>query len=179
MVKGLTKVKKSLVKGTTFSITLPFEQNIKEPKSQRKIPINKNQPDPFTKFDSRIKSMVQKILQDLKPKHKVLLTGSPAEFNRLKKEGKKYAITYICGNELMDNDVFSDVEMDVVSTTFKKNARQSLCEMLDHAKKKNKDLTGNAAIKHAITVPNVPTIIVTVLAIFKPFWSETDFEKRW
>ena len=46
-------------------------------------------------------------------------------------------------------------------------------------KKKNKDLTGNAAIKHAIMVPNVPTIIVTVLAIFKPFWSETDFEKRW
>lgn len=88
-----------------------------------------------------LKPMVQKILKKLKPTHQVLLTGSPSEFNRLKKEGKKYAISYVAGNELMDNDVFSPVEMDVVPVKYRKNTKQSLCEMLDHAKKKGKDLS--------------------------------------
>lgn len=88
-----------------------------------------------------LKPMVQGIIKKIQPKHQVLLTGSPSEFNRLKKEGKKYAISYVSGNDLMANDVFSPVEMDVVPAKYKKNTRQTLREMLDHAKKKNKDLS--------------------------------------
>jgi superfamily II DNA or RNA helicase len=88
-----------------------------------------------------LRPMVQGILRDLKPTHQVLLTGSPSEFNRLKKEGKKYEITYICGNDLMDNNVFSNVEMDVVPIKNKKNAKENLCKMLDHAKRKGEDLS--------------------------------------
>lgn len=88
-----------------------------------------------------LRPMVQRILKILKPKHQVLLTGSPSEFNLLKKQGEKYAITYICGNDLMDNNVFSDVEMDVVSVEYKKNARKSLHSMFNHAKEKGKDLS--------------------------------------
>lgn len=88
-----------------------------------------------------LKPMVQKIIKKIRPTHQVLLTGSPSEFNRLKKEGKRYAISYVCGNDLMANDVFSTVEMDVVPVKFKKNSEQSLCEMLSHAQKKGKDLS--------------------------------------
>ena len=41
----------------------------------------------------------------------------------------------------MDNDVFSDVEMDVVPVQYKGNSRQTLHLMFDHAKKKGKDLS--------------------------------------
>jgi superfamily II DNA or RNA helicase len=88
-----------------------------------------------------LKPMVQKILKMLKPKHQVLLTGSPSEFNYLKEEGERYAITYISGNDLVDNDVFSSVEMDVVSVEYKKNARKALHSMFNHAKEKGKDLS--------------------------------------
>lgn len=88
-----------------------------------------------------LKTMVQNIIKKLKPTHQVLLTGSPSEFNRLKKEGKRYAISYVCGDDLMANDIFSSIEMDVVPVQFKKNSKQSLSEMLNHAQKKNKNLS--------------------------------------
>lgn len=88
-----------------------------------------------------LKPMVQKILKLLKPKHQVLLTGSPSEFNRLKRKGAKYAITYIAGNDLINNDVFSDVCMDVVPVKYKGNATESLQIMFQHAEKKEEDLS--------------------------------------
>lgn len=87
-----------------------------------------------------LKPMVQGIIANLKPTHQVLLTGSPSEFNRLKSTGEKYAMTYIAGNELVDNDVFSPVVMDVVDVKYKKNVTQTMEAMLKHAKKKNKRL---------------------------------------
>lgn len=88
-----------------------------------------------------LQKMVQNIIKNLTPTHQVLLTGSPSEFNRLKKEGSKYAITYISGEELVGNDVFSAVDMDVVEVSYRNNARQSIGKMLDHAKKKGQDLS--------------------------------------
>jgi superfamily II DNA or RNA helicase len=88
-----------------------------------------------------LKPMVQRILEKLKPKHQVLLTGSPSEFNRLIKEGKEYGITYISGDELVYKNVFSSVEMNVVKVDYRNNARESLIEMLNHARKDNKDLS--------------------------------------
>jgi len=88
-----------------------------------------------------LKPMVQSIIKKLKPKHQVLLTGSPSEFNKLIKEGKKYGITYISGDDLVNNNIFSSVEMEVVRVDYRKNAKESLSKMLNHAKKENKDLS--------------------------------------
>jgi adenylate kinase len=88
-----------------------------------------------------LKPMVQNIIKTLKPKHQILLTGSPSEFNLLKSQGEKYAITYIAGNDLVDNDVFSDVTMDVVSVDYQKNSRASMGQMYAHAQKKGQDLS--------------------------------------
>ena len=88
-----------------------------------------------------LKKMVQNIIKELKPTHQILLTGSPSDFNRLKKSGENYAISYVSGNELMKNDVFSAVELDVVPVSFKKNSKQTLIEMLDRAKKRGKNLS--------------------------------------
>jgi len=86
-----------------------------------------------------LKKMVQNIILNKKPKHQVLLTGSPAEFNRLKKLGRKFEITYISGEELVRNDIFSSVDLDVISVKYKKNARESIIEMLKHAKRKGQN----------------------------------------
>ncbi len=88
-----------------------------------------------------LKKMVQDIIKKLKPKHQILLTGSPSEFNRLKKEGKNYAITYISGEELVSNNIFAAVDMDVVSVKFKKNTREVISTMFSHAKKDGQDLS--------------------------------------
>jgi superfamily II DNA or RNA helicase len=112
------------------------------PHSIKKLPLNKVDlliVDECHEY--YLKPMVQKILKAVKPKHQVLLTGSPSEFNLLKKQGERYAITYICGNDLVDNNVFSSVEMDVVPVQYKKNAREALHSMFNHAKEKGKDLS--------------------------------------
>jgi len=87
-----------------------------------------------------LKPMVRSIVEKLKPNHQVLLTGSPSEFNNLKNMGERYAMTYIAGNELIDNDVFSTVEMDVVPVEYRKNVTSSIQSMIEHAKNKNKNL---------------------------------------
>lgn len=88
-----------------------------------------------------LKPMVQKIIKSLKPKHQVLLTGSPSKFNKLKAQGRKFEITYIAGEELFDYDIFSSVEMDVVPVEYKANAGQSILKMMEFAQRKNKDLS--------------------------------------
>jgi hypothetical protein len=85
--------------------------------------------------------MVQNIIKKLKPKHQLLMTGSPSEFNRLKKEGKKYEFTYISGDELVDNDVFSAVTMEVVKVDSKKEVEKVISKMYSQAKKSGYDLT--------------------------------------
>lgn len=88
-----------------------------------------------------LKKMVQGIVKNLKPKHQVLMTGSPSEFNRLKKQGKKYEFTYISGNQLVKNNVFSSVHMDVVPSVSKKDVRKTIQKMYEHAKTKKHDLS--------------------------------------
>lgn len=88
-----------------------------------------------------LKPMVQRILKAIPPRHQVLLTGSPSQFNLLKKQGEKYAITYICGNDLVSNDIFSAVDMSVVSVDYKKNTVQTLKSMFEKANRNGKDLS--------------------------------------
>jgi len=85
-----------------------------------------------------LKKMVQNIIRNKCPRHQILLTGSPSEFNGL---GEDYEITYVSGEDLVGNDVFSSVEMDVVKVLYRKNAKESVKEMLDHAKRNGKDLS--------------------------------------
>lgn len=88
-----------------------------------------------------LKPMVQGIIEQTKPTHQVLLTGSPSEFNFLKQKGHNYAITYLSGNELLNNKVFSEVTMDVVQVDYKKNTPKTLESMIKHAEDKGKDLS--------------------------------------
>lgn len=97
-----------------------------------------------------LKPMVKAIVSNLKPKHQVLMTGSPSQFNKLQKDGKDYKISYISGSDLFEYDVFSPVEMDVVKVEFKNNSRQSITAMLQHAIQKNKNIS-----KIMIAVKNI------------------------
>jgi superfamily II DNA or RNA helicase len=88
-----------------------------------------------------LRPMVQGIVKKLKPKHQILLTGSPSEFNRLKKSGKNYFITYISAEDLFGNDVFSPVDLNVVPVKYRRNARKSISDMIIEAKVKGYDLS--------------------------------------
>jgi superfamily II DNA or RNA helicase len=134
------------------------------PHSIKKLPLNKVDLLVVDEcHEYYLKPMVQKILNIIRPKHQVLLTGSPSEFNYLKNKGEKYAITYICGDDLMDNDVFSSVEMDVVPVEYKGNARKTLHSMFNHAKKKDKDLSKiMIAVKTVNQANNVAYYLKTI-----------------
>lgn len=101
-----------------------------------------------------LKPMVQGIVKKLNPKHQLLLTGSPSQFNLLKKQGEKYAISYISGEELMDRDVFSSVTMDVAKVPYKKNGRQSVDKMYAYAQEKGYDLSKVMVAVSTITEAN-------------------------
>ena len=88
-----------------------------------------------------LKPMVQGIINTLKPNHQVLLTGSPSEFNRLKKEGHKYSITYLCAEDLIKNNIFSPVTMGVVPVDYHKDSQKTLKQMIEYVKQKNFDLS--------------------------------------
>jgi hypothetical protein len=88
-----------------------------------------------------LKKMVQNIINNLQPSHQILLTGSPSVFNKKLQKGEPYKITYIHGEELLNKNVFSSVDMDVVSVAFKGNTAECLKLMLEHAKKQNKNMS--------------------------------------
>lgn len=88
-----------------------------------------------------LKKMVQNIIKKYKPKHQVLMTGSPSIFNRLNKEGDNYTITFISGEALKYYNVFSSVDLDVVSIRTRKNAGTAIIKMLKHAEEDNQDLS--------------------------------------
>jgi superfamily II DNA or RNA helicase len=85
--------------------------------------------------------MVQSIVRKLNPAHKILMTGSPTQFNG----NKQYSIHYIAAEELMDKGVFSGVQMDVVRTQNKNNAQSSIRDALMQAKQ-NKDNTSKIMV---------------------------------
>lgn len=80
---------------------------------------------------------VQSIIKKLNPKHKILMTGSPTQFN-----GKSsYAIHYIAAEELMESGVFSSVHMDVARCIDKKNPWRAMESVLTTAKAKRDDMS--------------------------------------
>lgn len=89
--------------------------------------------------------MVQSIVKKLNPKHIVLMTGSPTEFNKLNEHKKQYGMYYIAAEELMQNGVFSSVVMDVARCEDKKNPWRAMESVLVEAKKK-KDNTSKMMV---------------------------------
>lgn len=63
-------------------------------------------------------AMVQEIIAKFKPKHQILMTGTPGCFNAVNqsKGYNYYGIYYISGQELAEKDVYSDVVVDVVES---------------------------------------------------------------
>lgn len=66
-------------------------------------------------------AMMDKITTEHKPKHTILMTGSPSYFVRYnkavdasRKNTSKFGMYFIAANELMGNKVFSPIDIDVV-----------------------------------------------------------------
>lgn len=85
--------------------------------------------------------MVQSIVKKLNPKHIVLMTGSPTQFNG----NSDYTIHHIAANELMKYGVFSSVTMDVSKCIDKKNPWRAMEAVLIDAKNK-KDNTSKIMV---------------------------------
>lgn len=63
-------------------------------------------------------SLVKRIIYTLKPKHRILLTGSPSTFIKHNETyPKKYGIYFISAEELQEQDVFSNLYLNLSRTT--------------------------------------------------------------
>jgi hypothetical protein len=72
----------------------------------------------------------------------MLMTGSPTKFNDHNAKNKtQYGIHYISAEELLQNGVFSAVNMDVVRVLDVKNATSSVARTISFAKAKGDDLS--------------------------------------
>jgi len=86
--------------------------------------------------------MVNSIISKHKPKHQILMTGSPSCFINYNNEvdssyenTKKFGIYFIAASDLVDNDVFSAVDLDVV-----KAEDSDVGAVYAHAKKQGYDM---------------------------------------
>lgn len=63
-------------------------------------------------------SMVEEIKEKFKPRYEILMTGSPSIYNQANQQSNKliYGIHYISGEELVENNVYSDIVIDVVQS---------------------------------------------------------------
>ena len=102
---------------------------------------------------------VQKIIENLNPKHQVLMTGTPSAFTKwndsvsfdfMMFDEKKYEITYISAEDLIANGIFSAVDLDVAKINNKKNATNTINKVLVHAMVNNYNLD-----KIMIACPNI------------------------
>lgn len=94
--------------------------------------------------------MIQGIRHKLKPKHIILMTGSPTEYNLLNNTHKSYGMHYIAAEELQKHGVFSAVDMDVVRTEDRKNAHKVIEDVINHAVRNGDDLS-----KIMVACPNI------------------------
>ena len=98
-----------------------------------------------------LEKLDRSILGRFKPKHQVIMTGSPTKFNlhNTNKSLKPYGIYYISAKELQNLGVFSGVDIDLIKIKNKSNPIDSLREVM-------KRLEGNADLsKLMVACPNV------------------------
>lgn len=84
-----------------------------------------------------LEDMVQKINLKLRPRHKILMTGSPTKYNAYNEKNTlcTYAIHYISAEELDEMGVYNPVDFDVVRTK-KDHPITAIKDALLNAKKK-------------------------------------------
>jgi superfamily II DNA or RNA helicase len=92
--------------------------------------------------------MIQEIVKKYNPKHILLMTGSPTQFNDHNEKhptkygnNGKYGIHYISAEELQRQGVFSAVNMDVIRVGDRGQAYTSMKLALEVAKSKKDDLS--------------------------------------
>lgn len=99
---------------------------------------------------------VRSIIQSLKPRHQVLMTGSPTRYNtHNQNNGKKYGIYYISASDLMDLGVFSAVDMDVcrvMSSNIAESINLVLKKAIANKDSLNKIMMACSSIKEAKAV---------------------------
>lgn len=89
-----------------------------------------------------LEKMDQKIISRFEVKHQIIMTGSPSKFNLHNKDNDtKYGVYYISAEELQENGIFSAVNMNALKVVYKKNAKQTIKEILNYAIKNNEDLS--------------------------------------
>lgn len=80
---------------------------------------------------------VQNIIEKYNVKHQILLTGSPSEFTRENNNSRKdkYGMFFISAEDLMKNNVFSQVDMDVMLCDTH-NSRSIVSDLMSLSKKR-------------------------------------------
>lgn len=92
-------------------------------------------------------SMMNAIVEKHNPEHTILMTGSPSffvKYNKIvdssRKVSKNFGIYFISASELMGNEVFSPIDIDVVRFDGSKLI-DKIESVLSHAKNNNYDMT--------------------------------------
>lgn len=92
-------------------------------------------------------AMLDKIVDKYEPEYTILMTGSPSYFVRYNKavdasskSSKKFGIYFIAANELMDKEVFSPIDLDVVRYDGK-TFIDKIKTVLRHAKQSRYNMT--------------------------------------
>lgn len=85
-----------------------------------------------------LEPMVQNIIAKFKPKHQVLMTGSPTKYNALNSIIKQYAMYYISAEELEAMGVYNKVDVDIVKSN--SDSVDSIRKILVDARKKGDSL---------------------------------------
>lgn len=88
-------------------------------------------------------SRIQTFLRNKSVTFRLLLTGSPAKFVAMNRESgsKIIPIHMVSGKELSDKGVFSGVDLHVARARYKKNPKQTIQDILDHAQRANIDMS--------------------------------------
>lgn len=85
------------------------------------------------------KSVLENIIQKYKIRKLILATGTPSLFNSYnsKPYGRKFAITYIAGEEMMKLGIYCPLDLDLVKVVDYKNTNQILSLVWSKAKNNN------------------------------------------
>jgi len=93
--------------------------------------------------------MVQDIVRAIRPKHKILMTGSPTKYNKHNQDSllnyledlSLYGMYYISAEDLIEKGVFSSVDLDVCEIHSKKDPINVIESTIIHATKQKYDLS--------------------------------------
>lgn len=103
-------------------------------------------------------NMIKKILAESKPKHQILLTGTPSVFI-----GFGYSIIPIAVNKLLDLDMVSDLNVELASSTYNFNSKDYNSDF---------ELKNNVIIRNEATVSTLDLLLDKVLSRLKSIFRD-------